>query len=39
MFYKPIDAHSVTRVLGESTYSVSMWHIVNRLVKPDFSCG
>ena len=30
-FYKPMDGHSVTKVLGKSISSISMWNIVNQL--------
>ena len=39
LFYKPIDAHSVTDAKGEIVSSISMWNIVNQLGKHDFSCG
>ena len=35
-FYKPMDAHSVTNVLGERISSISMWNIVNQLGKHHF---
>ena len=39
MFYGPVDIRSVTNTIGESIPSISIWHIVNQLVKYDFSCG
>ena len=30
VFYKHVDIHSVTYVLGESILSISMWNIVNQ---------
>ena len=38
-FYKPVGVHSVTNAIGESIPSISIWNIVNKLVKYDFSCG
>ena len=29
----------MTNAIGESTFSISIWNIVNRLDKYDFSCG
>ena len=37
-FYKRIDVHSVTNILGENISSISMWrNIVNQWSKYDFS--
>ena len=36
-FYKPVDVHFVTNVVGESISSISMWNIVNQLDKHNFS--
>ena len=30
VFYKHVDVHSVTYVLGESILSISIWNIVNQ---------
>ena len=38
-FYKHVDVHSVTNAIGESTFSISIWNIVNQLGKYHFSCG
>ena len=32
-FYKLMDVHSMTNVVGKSISSVSMWNIVNQLGK------
>ena len=33
-----IDAHSVTNVVGENIYSVTIWNIYCKSGKHDFSC-
>ena len=38
-FYKPIDVHSVTNVVGKSISSMNMENIGNQLGKQHFSCG
>ena len=39
MFYKLVDVYSKTNAIGENTFSISMWNIINQKYKHDFSCG
>ena len=38
-FYKPVDVHSMTNAIAESTSSINTWNMVNQSGKYDFSCG
>ena len=37
-FYNPANVYSAKNFVGESIFSISIWHIVNQLGKHDFSC-
>ena len=39
IFYKPIDAHSVTNIVGESISTISWQNIFNQFGKHNISCG